>query len=470
MAEQRKRPTLLASLIPVVFLIVTLAVALIAYNQKPHIPLIAATAVAAAVAAVYKYPWKEIQEGMIHGIVIAMASTLILFIVGMMIGIWILGGIVPTMIYYGLQILSPGIFLVATHLICSIVALGTGSSWSTAGTVGVALIGVGQGLGMPVALVAGAIVAGAYFGDKMSPLSDTTNLAPAVAGTDLFTHIRHMLYTTLPAYVFSLVIFAVIGIRFADGIMATGQIEMMLATMKDTFFIHPVLILPPVLVIAMVIKRISPLPALFIGTIIGGIFALLTQSANLQQVLSAGFNGFVCETDFQPLNELLTRGGIVSMLETVALIFCALAFGGIMEKSGMLEVLAGSLLKGVKKDGSLIATTLFSSVAMNAVAPTQYMSIVIPGRMFKGAFEKRGLHAKNLSRCLEDAGTLTSPLIPWNSCAAFMGATLGVSPLIYAPYVFFNLITPVISAIYGYTGFSIAKIDTEEPKEENSDK
>jgi len=228
--------------------------------------------------------------------------------------------------------------------------------------------------------------------------------------------------------------------------------------MESTFFIHPVLLLPPVLVIIMVVKRIPPLPALFIGTLVGGIFAVIAQSASLQNVIKSGFSGYQCQTGVSMVDNLLSRGGLMSMMETVALIFCALTFGGIMEKTGMLGTLAGSLLIKVKRDGALISTTILSCIGMNAVAPTQYMSIVIPGRMFKNAFEKQNLHLKNLSRCLEDGGTLASPLIPWNSCGAFMHATLGVSPILFLPYAFFNLVTPLISIIYGYSGFTIEKM------------
>ena len=450
------------ALIPVLFLIVTLSIVLIAFKQQPHIPLIGATMVAASVAALFKHPWKEIQAGMVHGISIAMASILILFIVGMMIGIWILGGIVPTMIYYGLKILSPGIFLVATLLICSIVALGTGSSWSTAGTVGVALVGIGSGLGIPLPMVAGAIISGAYFGDKMSPLSDTTNLAPAVAGTDLFSHIRHMIYTTAPAYLLAIILYALIGLQFSSGSMNKEHIEIMLHTMRTTFLIHPILLLPPGLVIVMVIKRIPPLPALFVGMLLGSIFAVIIQSASLQEVAEAGFSGFKCQTGITMVDDLLSRGGLMSMMETIALILCALAFGGVMETSGMLETIAGSLLLKVKRDGSLIAATILSCIGMNAVAPTQYMSIVIPGRMYRKAFDKQNLHPKNLSRCLEDGGTLVSPLIPWNSCGAFMHATLGVNPLLFLPYAFLNLATPLISIFYGYAGITIEKCKIED--------
>jgi NhaC family Na+:H+ antiporter len=461
-AEKRKEINLGIAFIPVVFLVIALSVTIGIFKLSPHIPLIAAAAVAACVAIIHKHPWKEIQDGMVHGITLAMSAILILMVVGTMIGTWILGGIVPSMIFYGLKVLSPGIFLVATLIICSIVSLGTGSSWSTAGTVGVALVGVGQGLGIPVAMVAGAIISGAYFGDKMSPLSDTTNLAPAVAGTDLFSHIRHMVYTTAPGYVLCIILYGLIGMRFSGGVLEAGNVETILSTLKSNFFVHPILLLAPLLVIVMVVKKIPPLPALLAGTLLGGIFAMVTQSSSPAEVISAAHSGFVSQTGVEMVDGLLTRGGLQSMMDTVALIICALSFGGIMEKTGMLEVLARAFLKRVKRTGSLVATTIFSSIGMNAIASDQYMAIVIPGRMYKNAFDSRGLHPKNLSRCLEDAGTLTSPLIPWNSCGAFMHATLGVNPLLYLPYAFLNLANPVVSIFYGYTGITMEKVEEKE--------
>ncbi len=461
MAETRKEIRLGMVLIPVVFLIIALSVTVGVFKLTPHIPLIAAAAVAACVAVFHKHPWKEVQDGMVHGIMLAMSAILILMVVGTMIGTWILGGVVPSMIYYGLKVLSPAIFLVATLIVCSIVSLGTGSSWSTAGTVGVALIGVGQGLGIPVSMVAGAIISGAYFGDKMSPLSDTTNLAPAVAGTDLFSHIRHMVYTTAPGYVLCIILYGWLGARFSGGVLEAGKVETILSTLKSNFFMHPILLLAPLFVIVMVVKKIPPLPALLAGTLLGGIFAMIAQSSSLAEVISSAHSGFVSQTGVEIVDELLTRGGLKSMMDTVALIICALSFGGIMEKTGMLEVLARALLKRVRRTGSLVATTIFSSIGMNIIASDQYMAIVIPGRMYKKAFDAKGLHPKNLSRCLEDAGTLSSPLIPWNSCGAFMHATLGVSPLLYLPYAFLNLANPIVSIFYGYTGITMEKVKDE---------
>ncbi len=462
MTDQSKEASLGLALIPVFFLIAALFITIVVLDQPAHIPLILAAAVAAGVAVRLKYAWKDIQDGMINGINLAMGAILILMVVGTMIGTWISGGIVPSMIYYGLQALSPGIFLGATMIICSVVSLGTGSSWSTAGTVGVALIGVGQGLGIPVAMVAGAIISGAYFGDKMSPLSDTTNLAPAVAGTDLFSHIRHMLYTVVPGYIIALILYIFIGMRFSGGVLESQNIETMLSTIKSEFFIHPALLLPPVFVIVMVVLKVPPLPALLGGAGIGGIFAMIFQSRSLAEVISSAQIGYISTSGVPMVDDLLTRGGLMSMMETVALIICALSFGGIMERTGMLKVLAAALLKRVRRTGSLVATTVFSCIGMNAIAADQYIAIVVPGRMFKSAYDAKGLHPKNLSRALENSGTMTSPLIPWNSCGAFMWATLGVNPLIYLPYAFLNLSVPIITIIYGYTGITMEKIKESE--------
>jgi NhaC family Na+:H+ antiporter len=465
--DRDRQPIRLAvALVPVAFLVGALILAISVYGLPAHVPLICAAAVAAAVAALHGISWEEIQAGMVEGIHLAMGAILILIVVGVMIGTWILGGVVPAMIFYGLKILSPGIFLVATLLICSIVSLGTGSSWSTAGTVGLALIGVGSALGIPLPMVAGAIISGAYFGDKMSPLSDTTNLAPAMAGTDVFSHVRHMVYTTAPGYLIALVLYAVIGRQYTGDELEARQIATMLDTMQASFRIHPTLLLPPALVIAMVVKRIPPLPALLGGTLLGGICAVAVQSSSLAEVIAAAHSGYVSETGVAEVDDLLTRGGLMSMMETVALVLCALSFGGIMERAGMLQVIAGSLLGAVRGTGSLVATTVLSCIAMNLVASDQYISIVIPGRMYKNAFDERGLHPKNLSRVLEDSGTMTSALIPWNSCGAFMWATLGAYPLAYLPYAFLNLLSPVVSVFYGFTGITMEKAVPAEAREE----
>lgn len=471
MSAEPKKIGLTVSLIPVLFLVISLVLGIAVFDLSSHYPLIASTLVAALIALLYKFPIKEILLGMLKGINLARKAIFILMIIGMLVGAWILSGIVPVMIYYGLKILSPGIFLVASLIICSIVSLGTGSSWSTVGTVGVALIAVGKGLGIPPYIVAGAIISGAYFGDKMSPLSDTTNLAPAVAGTDVFTHIRHMIYTTGPSYVISIIIYSLIGFSYAGGELKAGNINLILETIDKTFSVPVYLLAAPLLIIVMVVLRIPPLPALLGGTALGAIIALWLQSSSLGAVWNAIIHGYSSQTGIESVDGLLSQGGLLGMASTILLIICALSFGGIMERTGMLATIAGALLKRVRRTGSLVATTVLSAIGMNIIASDQYMAIVVPGRMYKNAFEEKNLHPKNLSRCLEDSATLTSPLIPWNTCGAFMHGALGVHPFAYLPYAFLNLINPIISIFYGYTGITIEKNEPEENElEENEPK
>lgn len=461
--KQKKEATIWHALIPIVVLIVTLGVSIILYKASPHIPILF-TVVVAAVVAVYflGFKWSELEKGIIDSIKMGMQAILILMVVGTIIGTWILSGTVPAMVYYGLQILSPGIFLVAATLICCIVSLATGSSWTTVGTVGIALLGVGQGLGIPIAIVAGAIVSGAYFGDKMSPLSDTTNLAPAMSGSDLFEHIRYMLYTTIPSLVIALIVYGIIGWRYAGKALDVERIDLILNTLASNFTISPWLLIPPLIVIVIVVFKVPALPGLMAGTFLGGIFAAIFQGAGIGDIINASHYGFSIETGVGITDELLNNGGLNDMMWTVSLILCALTFGGVMAKTGMLDAVGNAILKIANNTGSLILSTVLTCIAVNLLTGDQYLSIVLPGRMYKDTFKEKGLHPKVLSRTLEDSGTLTSPLIPWNTCGAFMWKTLGVHPLAYAPYAVLNLLTPIIAIIYGYLGFKIAKVDKTE--------
>ncbi len=458
--KTKKQATIGHALIPILTLIATLFLAIVVYEQDPHIPMIIATIVAVAIS-LYSlgYTWDELEKSAIATIQLAMQAVLILMVIGTVIGVWILSGTVPTMIYYGLQIIAPGIFLIATAIICAIVAISTGSSWTTAGTVGIALLGIGQGLGMPDYIIAGAIISGAYFGDKLSPLSDTTNLAPAMAGSALFEHIKYMLYTTIPSFIIALILYGIIGSRYSGQALDTANIDIILSGMSSNFNISPLLLLPPVIVILLVIFKIPAIPGLIAGTTIGGIFASIFQGSGFGEIINAAHNGFTSETGIEVVDELLTGGGLDSMLWTVSLIILAMVFGGIMEKTGMLGAIGKTILKFANNTGSLITATILTSIAVNILAAEQYLSIVIPGRMYKDIYAERGLHPKVLSRTLEDAGTLTSPLIPWNTCGAFMYSVLLVSPFEYAPFAFLNLISPIIAIIYGFTGFKIATID-----------
>ncbi len=453
-----RKPTLFISAIPIVILMICLAVAIIMFDGSPHIPLMIASCAAGIIALILGNKWKDIEDGFINTIQMSMQAILILMIVGALVGCWILSGTVPTMIYYGLKILSPAIFLIATCIICSIVSLATGSSWTTAGTVGIALMGVGAGLGIPAPQIAGAIISGAYFGDKMSPLSDTTNLAPAMAGTTLFEHIRHMLYTVTPSMIIALIVFGILGIKYAGKPLDTAQLNEIFAGLEASGSLNPILFLPPILVIVLVVKKMPAIPGLLCGVACGAILAVIMQGANFGDIVNVLNDGYTSETGVAMVDELLTRGGLQGMMYTVSLIMCAMVFGGIMEQSGMLGALAESLLRFAKGTGSLVFVTILSCFLVNVLAADQYLSIVIPGRMYKDEFAKRGLHPKNLSRCLEDCGTITSPFIPWNTCGAYMSTTLGVSCLAYAPYCVLNYVNPIISIIYGFTGFSMEKI------------
>ncbi len=459
---QTKKVSPLIALIPVVFLIATLMYAIRAYEAAPHIPLFTSAIVAAIVAmTMLGSKWSDIEEGIVDTIKMSMGAIIILMIIGMVIGTWIISGVVPTMIFFGLKILSPSIFLVATLLMCSIVSLATGSSWTTAGTVGIALMGVGMGLGIPAPMIGGAIISGAYFGDKMSPLSDTTNLAPAMAGAKLFDHIKHMLYTTGPAYIISAIGFLILGFRFGGNEMNLELIDQINVGLQQSFALNPLLLLVPIITIGIVIMKVPAIPGLFLGAILGGLAAMMFQGANVGDVINALHYGFVSETGNEVVDYLLTRGGLSSMMYTISLILCAMTFGGVMEKTGMLEALANVILGFAKSTGLLVTSVIGSAIFMNLLAGDQYLAIVIPGRMFKDAFDQRGLAPKNLSRCLEDSGTLTSALIPWNTCGAFMIGTLGLQPWTYVPFCFLNILNPLISIFYGFTGITMVKADEE---------
>ncbi|WZL72853.1 Na+/H+ antiporter NhaC [Clostridiaceae bacterium 35-E11] len=452
------------AMIVILFLIAALISTLMLWGGDPHMPLLASSAVATIVAVRAGFKWSDIEGGILETIKMATQAILILMIIGCIIGTWILAGVVPTMIYYGLKIISPGIFLIATCLICAIVSLATGSSWTTAGTVGIALLGVGGGLGMPLPMVAGAIISGAYFGDKMSPLSDTTNLAPAMAGANLFDHIKHMAYTTGPSLLISCVLFGILGMKYAGKELDTAGINALLDTLGQQFAINPLLLIPPVLVIAMVIFKVPAIPGLIGGTVLGGLFAALFQGAGMSAIIEAAHYGYTSETGVEAVDSLLTRGGLDSMMWTVSLILLAMSFGGIMERTGMLEVIAEKILKLANSTGSLVVATFVTCIFCNLTTGDQYLSIVIPGRMYKDVYAERGLHPKNLSRCLEDFGTITSPLVPWNTCGAFMHSALGIHPFAYLPYAFLNLVNPLVSMFYGFTGITMAKISEEDSK------
>ncbi len=469
-----RTPSLLQAVFPVLIMVSLLALSVFLFGEdSSYGPNQIALCVGAAAAGLIGWynglRWVELEDGMVQGINIAMRAILILFCVGLLIGSWIMSGTVPTMIYYSLLALNPAIFYFACCLICCLVSVSIGSSWTTAGTVGVALIGSAIGMGLSPEITAGAIISGAYFGDKMSPLSDTTNLAPAVVGTDLFKHIRHMVWTTAPSIVIALIIYLLIGINI-DAPQQVDRLQVTLDLLQSSFDVGPIMLIPLIVLLVMAARGFPALPTILLGSLLGVIWAALFQQAaminmmaDVQNPLIATikglwqtlYSGYVMNSEDATLNELLSGGGMSSMLNTIWLILCAMVFGALMDRTGLITVLVAYALSFAKSTGSLIVTTLITCIGANIIASDQYLAIVFPGRMYKLEFGRRGLDVVNLSRTLEDSGTITSPLIPWNTCGAFMSGTLGVATFAYLPYCFFNLINPFVAALYAYTNFKI---------------
>ncbi len=465
------------ALVPVFVLISLLSLSVYLFGADAssganQIALCAGAAAAALIGWRNGQRWEQIEESIITGVTVALKPILILFSVGMLIGSWILSGTVPTMIYYSLLILDPAIFYAATCLICSLISLSIGSSWTTAGTIGIALIGAAASMGLSLEITAGAVISGAYFGDKMSPLSETTNLAPAVAGTDLFSHIGHMVWTTTPSITIALILYAIIGLNI-DSSASAADLEITMRLLQDNFTINPIMLLPVVALLVMANKKLPPIPTMLGGSMIGVVLGIVFQQsailnlapdtsnvflAMFKGVLQTLSNGFTLQSGNVTLDDLMTGGGMSSMLTTGWLVLCAMLFGAVMDHTDLLKCLVAYALPFVHSTGSLIATTILTCIGANIITSDQYIAIVLPGRMYKLEYEKRMLDPKNLSRSLEDAGTVTSPLIPWNTCGAYMSGTLGVATFAYLPYCFFNLLNPVIAIIYGYTNFKIAPL------------
>ena len=438
-----------------------------------QIALVCGAALAAGIGIKNGHNWKVIEQTIVGGISTALPAVIILFSVGSLIGAWMLCGTVPTMIYYGMLLLDPAVFYAAACLLCAITALSIGSSWTVAGTLGIGLVGIASGMGLSLEITAGAIIGGAYFGDKMSPLSDTTNLAPAVTGIDIFTHIRHMTWTTAPSLLIALTLFALMGLGESRA-EPESALDATLGLLDANFEINPLLLAPVALVVYLAARKVPAVATILSGVAAGIVIALFFQPhavramagdsgepymlAMYRGVWTVLFDGFAATTGDANLDSLLSRGGMSSMLTTVWLVLAAMAFGSAMEKAGILDTLVKGLVKLSRSTGSLIVTTASTCLGLNVLTADQYIAIVLPGRMFKVEYAKRGLHEKNLARVLEDAGTITSPLVPWNTCGAYMAATLGVPTLAYLPFCFFNLINPLVSVVYGFTGFKIERI------------
>jgi len=482
------KPSLVDALIPVILLIAMLAGTVYVFGLDSSGPNQVALFLAAAVAAVIGIKngltWKQIEQGMIDTITVSLPAILILFMVGALIGSWILAGTVPSMIYYGIEIMSPDYFYMTCCLVCALIGFSVGSSWTVAGTLGIGFMGIAAALDLSLPISAGAIISGAYFGDKLSPLSDTTNLAAAVTNSDLFDHIEHMLWTTVPSFVITLGLFFMLGMG-SDINVKVDDIEILQAAMQDAFLVNPLMLTPLVLLLVMAIMRKPALSTLICGVVAGCIFAVIFQwdavitlaadaslsssAAIFKGLFTAMFLGFNSVSGNESMDALLSKGGMESMLLTIGLIINAMGFGGAMARTGLLERIVEAALSRVKSAGGLINTTIATCIGTNILAADQYLSIVIPGQMFSEAYKRRNLRAVNLSRTLEDSGTLTSVLVPWNTCGAFMSATLGVSTFYYAPYAFFNIFCPLIAIIYGFYQIKLPLINESEGRVQNSD-
>ncbi|MDD4377403.1 MAG: Na+/H+ antiporter NhaC [Eubacteriales bacterium] len=454
-------------LICVVFTLTAICYSIFFSYGEAHMPMILAAALVSIVGALNGWKWTVMEKGMIQGISRSMQACLILLTVGMLVSTWKAAGIIPSMIYYGLDILNPSIFLVTACLLCSIVSLCIGSSYTVAGTIGVALIGISIGLGVSPAMTAGAVVSGSYFGDKMSPLSDTTNLAPAVAGSNVFEHIRHMVYTVTPSYIIAIVAFFILGRGFGGKSVSMELADTLQAEIQNEFIVSPFLLIPVLFLLAAVILKIPALPAMFVGVAMGLLCMGFVQNIPFKDFFNIMHYGYesistVQLTDDYTVADVVGGGGFDAMLWTVSIVLCSMSFSGVLEATGMLGQLAEGILKVAKTNGLLVMTTVLSCIFINLITADQYLAIILPGRMYKTAFEDRKLKNKNLSRCLEDSATLTSPLIPWNVCGATMTGFLGVPTIQYAPYAVLNYVNPIVSIIYGFVGFTIEKMSDEE--------
>lgn len=449
------------AIVPLIAMVAAMLVTIVVLEQGPHMPLLFGSAVAALVAWKAGYKWKDIEEAIYKGIRLVLPAVIILILIGLIIGSWIGSGVVATLILYGLSVLTPAFFLVSIAVICAIVSLAIGSSWSTMGTIGVAGMGIGLSMGLPAPMIAGAIISGSYFGDKMSPLSDTTNLAAGLTNTDLFAHIRHMLATTIPGFLIALIVFWFLGKNVSSEAASTSDMIQTAAVLRDSFAISPFLLLIPLVVFFLVARKVPAIPALLVGVLLGSLAQVVVQGGSVADAVGTLQSGYVIETGNALVDDLFNRGGLDSMMYTVSLVLVAMSFGGILEHTGMLQAIMNQILKLAKTAGGIVAATVLSATATNAMCADQYMSIVVPARMYAQSYKDKLVQSKNLSRALEDGGTLTSVFFAWNTCGVFIFGTLGVSAFQYAPYAVFNFAVPIISIIFALTGFTISKVPEE---------
>ena len=456
--KEKRMPQLWEALFTLAFLAVALAVGIAGFGADPHVPMFLGVSVAILMAFRLGFTWSEIEKSMMDGVYRVLQALMILIVTGVLIGVWLDAGVVPAMIYYGLKVLHPSIFLVATLIICSITSLATGTSWGTVGTVGIALLGIGFGLGINPGMTAGAIVSGAYFGDKMSPLSDTTNLAPAMAGTDVMSHVRFMMLPTGVAYLISVIFYAILGaMQYHGGSADMSKVAELSGALAEMFNINLLMLIPPVVVIVAVALKAPALVGLGLGVYSGMLIGLIFQPAStIGTLFISGMSGFTSNTGIYEIDKLLNRGGITGMMYSVSMCILAMMFGGIMEDTHMMETIITKLKPLAKTPGSLVLLTEITCIIANFTMCAQYIAIIVPGRMFAEEYREQELSPETLSNALESSASVTSGLIPWNTCGAFMVTTLGMGALEFAPWAVFCWITPVVCAVMAYMGLTVA--------------
>ncbi len=453
----KKTPTFLQSLIPLISIAVFLGFGYGLLHLNAEILLIAAATVAGFIALYLGYSYKEIENGIIKSMMKGMPAMLIVIVVGALIGSWIAAGTIPMLVYYGLKIISPQYFLVTASLVCSLISLFTGTSYGTIGTVGVAFIGIAHGLNIPLGQAAGAIVAGAYFGDKLSPFSDTTNLAPIATRSNLFDHIKHMLWTTTPAWLIGMTVYLILGLSsHSAGSVSLEKTDIIMQTIRDNFTFHWVLIIPPVVTLGSAILKKPVIPNMLLSSVFAVVLAIMVQGLDLKTSVASMVNGYVFDSGEPLVDTLFTRGGMVDMMHVTLIAFCAFAFGGIIQSTGMLDVILERLLRVANTAGKIVASSVFASIATAIMTGSSFLSILIPGELFAPAYKKFNMAAKNLSRTTEDSGTVIVPLIPWSIAGVFIAGTLGVDTLSYIPWAIMCYTGFLFALLYGFTGFAIA--------------
>lgn len=445
------------ALLPVLVLIATGVGSIFVWQVGMHVPLLAGMVMAAVVALMSGWKWNDVQQMMVNGVARALPAVFILLVIGIIIGTWIAGGVIPTMIFYGLKFIHPDFFVPAVAIVTGLVSITLGSSFTSIATVGLAFMVIGEGLGFPPGLVAGAIISGAFFGDKLSPLSDTTNIAPAVAETDLFSHVKHMLWDTLPAFFIALVLYAILGQTSVHQEADQSSIVALMDGLQSIFTIHPLLLLMPVLTIILIVKRTPALPALLGVAILGAVLAITVQGETVTSVMKFMTSGYHVESGIEAVDKLLNKGGMVSMYGTIILLVLATGLGGIMEETGAFQVLTRKMLEKVKSTGSLIMLTIVSTFAVAFSTGAQFLAIILPARTFVHKYKELKIDTKNLSRCVEAAGTVGINLVPWGVPAVFAAGVLEVDPMVFIPYTFLAFLVPLINVVYGYTGWTISK-------------